>query len=220
MTELIESDAKRLWQEALSYILENGDDYVDSDSRNCKEVFNFCLTIKDVADADVEQPVNIMISNKNWLYPSKEELSSIIFKKGSVPAYEYTYGGRIFNFSERLDQVTDHIIPLLKENPSSRRAVISVYDPLCDSAGKNHNVPSLMYMTFRLKKDRLFTTAHLRSSEVFFGWPANLFQLFKLHESISKQLAVESGDLSIFSNASHVFLDDLNHIRKILEQKE
>ncbi|MGM5481816.1 MAG: thymidylate synthase [Nanobdellota archaeon] len=211
-----DSTAKGLWSKALRFILDEGDEYSDNDGRTCKEVLNLTLTLESSSQSGVEDPINTMASAKEWLYPSKEELASIIFKKHQAPVYEYTYGGRIFNFAGEFDQLNEFVIPLLRKDPRSRRAVISIYNPLKDSSTVNRNTPAMMYMQFRIKSGALHSTTHIRSNEVLFGWPANLFQIFKFSEQVAKELGVPAGNLTIISNSAHVFLEDRHSIKRIL----
>lgn len=211
------TNAKRLWAKTLQYILEKGEEYTDNDNRTCKEVLNLTLTLENITESDVEALINTMVSSKDWLYPSKEELTSIIFKKEAAPAYEYTYGGRIFNYNEKLNQINEFVIPLLQNDPQSRRAVVTVYNPAEDSNSDNRNIPAMMYIHFRIKNQKLHLTTMIRSNEVLFGWPANIFQISKLHEHVAQKLGVVQGDITIISNSAHLFMEDKETADRILQ---
>ncbi|MCF7866573.1 thymidylate synthase [Candidatus Woesearchaeota archaeon] len=213
--ELIKNDALSLWKESLRYVLSKGEDYKDNDGRVCREVFNFVMTLSEDA-TNIEGPIDLMRKSKIWIYPSKEELSSIMFKINQAPIYEYTYGGRIFNFSGQFDQVNEFIVPLLKKDFSSRRAVMSIYNPLQDSDINNRNTPGIIYLHFRIKENKLWVTAHIRSNDLFFGWPANLYQLYELQNSIAKELKIEKGKLTVISDSAHIFLDDQDRINEVV----
>lgn len=212
--ELIKDTAKELWIKALTYVLESGVDYQDNDGRTCREVDNLLLTVNDPTGC--ESLIDFVRSKTKHVYPSKEELVTIIFKKSKVPVYEYTYGKRIFNFGDAIDQVNDYVIPLLKNDASSRRAVIMVYDPVSDSDKDNRSTPSIMYLQFRVRGDDLLMIAHVRSNDLFFGWPANLFQLYSLQKYIADALKLVPSSLSVFSNSAHLFLDNKEEIKEII----
>jgi len=215
--ELKNDNAKELWKNALKTILETGDEYLDNENRTCKELINFQLVLENPSSEKIEQPIDFINSFQEWIYPSKEELTSIMFKEVQAPVYEHTYGGRIFRFADIKDQMRDFIFPLLKENPDSRRAVVSIYNPVEDSDTTNKNTPGLMYLNFRIKNNKLLITAHIRSNDVLFGWPANLFQIYKIQQYVSKELGIENGNITTISNSAHVFLEEENPLLEKLD---
>lgn len=213
--ELKENNALELWKKTLRHIIEKGEEYKDNDGRTCREMLNIVMTLTDTKTG-FELPIDEMRKSKIWIYPSKEELSNIMFKEKQAPIYEYTYGGRMFNFSSQFDQINDFIIPLLKKDPDSRRAVVMIYDPIQDSAIFNRNIPGIIYMQFRVKDNKLFLNASIRSNDVFFGWPANIFQLVMLNQYLAKELKVESGSVSVLSNSAHIFMEDVERMREVI----
>jgi thymidylate synthase (methanogen type) len=213
--ELINVDAVELWKQALHVIVNQGEEFKDNDGRICIEINNLVLTLTHNSP-NVGEPVELMMERKKWVYPAKDELSSIMFKEYQAPAYDYTYGGRIFSFAEELDQINNFIIPLLKADPSSRRAIVVLYDPVEDSKVTNKNTPGIIYIQFRVKDNKLNLNCHIRSNDLFFGWPANIYQIYALQKFIAEKLHLEKGDLSTVSNSAHVFKDDLEDIKKII----
>lgn len=201
---------------AVALIKEKGVDFVDNDSRRCRELFNVVLNLVDVSNSGIDEPIERMLNFKKWVYPSKDELSSIMFKEFQAPIYEYTYGGRIFNFHNELDQVNSFILPLLQKDPSSRRAILVFYDPIHDSKLHNKNTPGIIYVQFRIIEGRLNVYCHIRSNDLFFGWPANIFQIYCLLEFLAKKLDVELGNITTFSNSAHVFVEDFEDINEVL----
>jgi thymidylate synthase len=158
-----------------------------------------------------------MQGSKKWIYPTKEELSSIMFKDKPAPIYEYTYGGRIFSFTETINQVDEFILPLLTRDPYSRRAVISIYDPQTDSSVLNKNTPGMLFIQLLIRNNKLHLFATIRSNDVFFGFPANSYQLFSLQEHLAKKLNTQLGSLTITSTSAHIFLEDLSLMQEIIQ---
>jgi len=214
--EIIEQDALLLWKKALSVIREKGVDYKDNDGRTCRELLNLVMVLKKPSLESVEEPINIITNTRNWIYPTKEELSNIMFKEYQAPIYDYTYGGRIFNFSGQINQLNSFIIPLLKEDSASRRAIMVLYNPLIDSDISNRNTPGIIYIHFRIKDKKLNMTCAIRSNDIFFGWPANLFQIFNLHKLVANELNVEMGEIVTISNSAHFFLENTEFLKKII----
>jgi len=167
-------------------------------------------------EEDYEKPVEAM-REFEWVYPTSEELSTIIFNKEDLAIYEFSYGPRIFNFLGKKDQVHDYIIPLLKHDPNTRRAIISLFNPSTDSDLLNKNIPSLMTIYFKIRDGKLNVTCVIRSNDFFIGWPGNTYQIYLLQKYVAEKLGTGTGTLSTISCSAHIFHEHLEHIGKMLK---
>ncbi|MFT4311350.1 MAG: thymidylate synthase [Candidatus Woesearchaeota archaeon] len=210
--------AIKKWAQALTKIRKQGYKYVDTNNRVCVEMMNLKIVLEDPKNMQIEKPIEFISKNDKWLYPSKTEISNIMFKEVNSPSYDYTYGGRIFNFSKKLDQVQDYIIPLLKKDKASRRAVINIYDPIKDSKLDKRNAPSIMYLAFRIINSKLCITACIRSSDMFFGWPANIYQIYSIQSFIANELNLNMGSLTTISNTAHIFESDFEYVEDLINE--
>jgi thymidylate synthase len=204
------------WKESLRYILENGVEFQDEYRRTCREVFNLLIRIE--SQEDITKPIKILNEFKNWKYPPLEEISKVILSNKLAPDYAYSYGPRIFNFQKKIDQVNDFIIPLLKEKPSSRKATITLLDPVEDSNMVKRDIPGLVTIDFKLRQGKLNITAVIRSNDMFFGWPANIYQLFVLQDYVRKKLGCDAGKMDTFSISAHVFNDQKEYIDRVMNE--
>ncbi len=203
------------WKRALKYVFENGKDFEDN-NRVCREVLNLTIKIKS-PEKDITGPIEILNSFKKWVYPPLEEIKNIIQSKNLAPVYSYIYGPRIFNYRNKVDQIDDFVIPLLKNTRESRRAVVTLWDPEEDASIYKKGVPGLISLDFKLRKNRLNITAVIRSNDLFFGWPANIFQIYSLQELMVKKLDCFPGSITIFSTSIHIFKDQFEDLKKVLE---
>jgi len=203
------------WKKALKHILDEGIDFVDLDNRTCREELNLIVNIEE--PKDYEKLLDSM-KQFEWIYPTSEELSTIILNKEDQAIYEYSYGPRIFNFQGKTDQVNDYIIPLLKNDPNSRRAVISLFNPNTDSDVMNKNVPSLMFIHYKIIDGKLNCTCFIRSNDFFIGWVGNVYQIFLLQKTIAEKLNIKTGALTTISSSAHIFHEHKEQIEKILKQ--
>ncbi len=213
--EIKEKTVLDAWKKALRYILENGTDFVDRDERNCRETLNLTIIVEE-PEEDYEKPIDMM-QQFEWVYPSKEELESIILSKEQPASYEYSYGPRIFNF-KGVDQINTFIIPLLKKDPTSRRAVITLFDPSTDSNLLSKNVPSLLYIYFKIKEDRLTLTCSIRSNDLFIGWPGNIYQIVVLQKHVAELLGIKIGAFTTISGSAHLFHEHFEMVESILKK--
>jgi thymidylate synthase len=205
------------WIAGLHAIAKEGMLMTDREKRECKEVMNFMITIAAGKD-DILSPIDSLCKSDQWIYPSLEELEDIILTRKKIPTIQYTYGSRIFAFQQRSNQVHDFIIPLLKADPATRRAIISLYDPQTDSKIQLKEVPSLISVFFKIKDGSLHVTALYRSTDFFIGWPTNIYQLFKLQELVAAEVGVTLGSMTTISHSAHVFSEHKEFVDRLLKE--
>jgi len=214
--EITAKNSIEAWKKSLRYILDYGKDFTDKDGRVCRETYNLTVNIEDFA-SEMETPIDIM-QGFDWVYPSKEELASIILNKEELAGYEFSYGPRMFNYLHSKDQINEFIIPLLRNDPFTRRAVISLFNPLNDSSLLSKNIPSLMLIYFKINDNRLNISVCIRSNDIFIGWPGNIYQLYILQKYVSEKLGLKSGTFTTISFSAHIFMEHQNMISKILQR--
>ncbi len=202
------------WKKSLRLILEEGTDFVDQNGRTCRQLLNLVIEIKN-PEKEVTAPIDLLNSFQTWSYPKLDEIANIMLSSKLSLDYAYSYGSRMFNFNKNIDQINEYVIPLLKNSPSSRRAYISLWNPDEDTAGSKE-VPGLVGLDFIIHDGKLCMTGFIRSNDIFFGWPANVYQLHVLQDYISKKLNVSVGALTVFSVSAHIFKDQFEFIEKII----
>jgi thymidylate synthase len=213
--EIIVTTPYKAWIRALEYVYEEGNDFIDMEKRVCREGLNLSLTIEDPSKEPL-RPIQILNSFDKWIYPSSNEIRDIVLERQSSPAFSYSYGPRLFNFSNRIDQVDRFIIELLKSDRNSRRAVLSVWSPEEDSKIYQKEIPSIISMQFHIRSGHVHMTEFIRSNDVFFGLPANAYQLLVLLDYVSRKLGLPIGSITIFSTSAHIFHDQFDDIKKVL----
>ena len=123
---------------------------------------------------------------------------------------------RFFNFSNKINQIDEFVVKLLKSDPNSRRAVLTIWDPIEDSKIYKKEIPSILSMQFNIRNGKLHMTEFIRSNDLFFGLPANTYQLLVLMEYVKKKIDVCTGPITIFSTSAHIFHDQFKDIKKVL----
>ena len=206
------------WKRALATILRHGSDFVDENKRVCRELLNLTVEV-DKPEQDIARPIHVLNSFQYWEYPPLEEIAQVMLLHKLAPDYSYSYGPRAFNFQNRTNQIRQFLIPLLKELPNSRRAVVSFWDPVEDSNILKRDVPGLVMLDFKLRNNRLNITAVVRSNDMFFGWPANVYQIYTMQDYVRKHLGCKLGHLATFSTSAHIFQDQFQYIRKVLKKE-
>lgn len=206
----METTAFRAWQAGLNEILAKGRPQQSSGKQQI-ELMNVITTVTSLAE-DLLKPAKYLENLGLWEYPPADELASLMLNKRKIPALQYTYGSRLFNYRRQTDQIHESVIPMLKTAPSSGKAVAMVYDPLC----KSKHLPDMVYLHFKIADNKLHITGHLASNDFFLGWPALSFQIFKLQELVATELGIPAGFLTTFCNTAYVSEEHLALVKDII----
>lgn len=202
-----------VWKKMLKHIIDKGIDFQDG-KRICREVLGLSTIIEEGND-----PLSI-IERLNefevWVYPNEEEIKEALFSKKFGEGF--SFGSRVFDFEEEINQIDEFIIPLLRGNKESRRAIVSLWDPKKDSMILKKDVPGIIMFDFKLKDDKLNVSMIIRSDDVFFGFPADAYKTYLLQDYICKKLNVKRGQIHILSTSAHIFDDQIPYIEKVLEE--
>lgn len=116
------------------------------------------------------------------------------------------YGYRWINHFS-FDQL-DSIAYVLKKDPSSRRAVLAMWDPSADLAAVTKDLPCNTHIYFDLRQGALNMTVCNRSNDMLWGaYGANAVHFSMLQEYLANLLGAPVGFYYQFSNNAHVYLE-------------
>ena len=101
------------------------------------------------------------------------------------------YGPRLFNFHDKFNQV-EIVIDLLRRKPSTRRAVIQLFDAE-DIVEKRIEIPCTCTLQFMIRNNKLHMFTSMRSNDAFLGLPHDIFTFTLFQEIIARTLNVELG---------------------------
>ena len=102
----------------------------------------------------------------------------------------------------------DNVIRILKENPESRQAAISIYD--CKEQYRYSNdTPCTYAVQFTIIHGRLDMCITMRSNDLWYGFCNDQYQFSKLQEMVSKQLNIETGVYYHFAHNMHLYNDKI-----------
>ena len=111
---------------------------------------------------------------------------------------------RGYNHTSQLD----YIINLLKENPETRQACISIYD------GKEHpdyktDTPCTYAIQFTILHGRLDMCVTMRSNDLWYGFCNDQYCFSKLQKMVSDKLNIEPGVYYHFAHNMHLYNDKI-----------
>lgn len=152
--------------------------------------------------------------------------NSLEFIKYYIPIYEKfsdngktlhgAYGPRLFNLWSHHNQV-ENIINLLKKKPTSRQAVIQMFDS-SDISIVTKDVPCTSTIQFLIRNSRLDMIINMRSNDAFLGLPHDIFAFTMLQELVAGSLGLEVGSYKHFVGSLHLYDDKLEEAKLYLNE--
>ncbi|GGC16374.1 MULTISPECIES: thymidylate synthase [Dyadobacter] len=124
------------------------------------------------------------------------------------------YGPRIFNM-RGINQI-DNVANLLHSRPTSRRAVIQLFNAEDIHVIDRKEVPCTCTLQFFIRKDRLDMITHMRSNDAFKGLPHDIFAFTMLQEFLASRLTVGLGTYMHMVGSLHLYEVDADQATKYL----
>ena len=180
------------------YITDSQDNKIINRERNWKE---------DYAEAEWQWYLSgdRNISKLGDLYGKVPEIwKRMADRQGNVNSnYGYQWQ-RGYNHISQLD----YIVKLLKENPDTRQACISIYD------GKEHpdyknDTPCTYAIQFTILHGRLDMCVTMRSNDLWYGFCNDQYCFSKLQKMVSDKLNIEPGVYYHFAHNMHLYNDKI-----------
>ena len=103
----------------------------------------------------------------------------------------------------------DHVVSILKENPSTRRAAISIYD------GKEINdyskdTPCTYAVQFTILNNKLNMSVYMRSNDLWYGFCIDQYCFSMLQQHVAERLSIDVGSYYHHAHNLHLYNDKIN----------
>ena len=125
------------------------------------------------------------------------------------------YGPRLFAW-EGMNQVA-LVTALLREHPDSRRAVIQLYSRY-DLSGNYTSIPCTCTLQFMIRGGALRLFVTMRSNDIFWGIPHDVFCFTMLQEIIATDLGVDLGTYQHAVGSFHLYERDRESARTFSDE--
>lgn len=195
--------------------------------RTSRELMNYMITIDDprarVFSGD-RYPLRmpLAIGRFVWLMSGSDRLSHIaVYDEGvrrfsddgvSVPGSNF--GQRILKPRPGVNQLAN-AIELLRCDPTTRRAAISIYAPE-DCGRDSRDIPCALAISYQVRGGHLHATTLMRSNNAWGLLPYNLFEFSLLAEVIAVEVGVPLGTLTHFAISMHIYEKDIESTEQLL----
>lgn len=149
-------------------------------------------------------------SNKvEWLSKHTKIWDSFAEPNGLVTS---AYGFR-WRHHFGVDQI-DAALSKLRDDPSTRHAVVMMWDPMTDITQKQKNVPCPYTFTLNIIHGRLHLHLVIRSNDMVLGFPTDVAGFALLLNIFAQELRVRPGILTVSISNAHVYE---NHMDVVTE---
>lgn len=125
------------------------------------------------------------------------------------------YGPRLFN--HRRENQIENIRELLIEKPTTRRAVIQLFDAE-DTDPRLKEVPCTTTLQFLIRDGKLDLIATMRSNDAWLGLPHDVFCFTMIQEIFCTELGVELGTYRHFVSSMHFYPDGIKGARRYISE--
>jgi thymidylate synthase len=156
-----------------------------------------------------------------WYLSGSNELDPIAYY---IPAYKGEaeagvvhggYGPRLFGW-DGVNQI-DNVVRLLREKPSSRRAVVQLFDHE-DIHVLHKEVPCTCTLQFMLRNGGLDLTVYMRSNDVYLGFPHDIFAFTMIQELVARSIDAALGTYTHFVGNLHLYKCNEAQVRRFLKE--
>jgi thymidylate synthase len=195
-------------------IITNGVEFAGT-----KALFNIGFTIED--------PTNKVITNKErkwnqkyaaaewaWYLSGDPRVSMLGKMYGKIPpiwlrmADENGEVNSNYGYQwKRCDQL-DNVVNLLRDNPETRQAAISIYD------GKeihkyDNDTPCTYAVQFTIVQGKLYMSVYMRSNDLWYGFCNDQYQFASLQEMVADRLNLPVGTYYHHAHNLHLYNDKI-----------
>ena len=195
------------WHRGLNVIWNHGSVITDERGSQIKEHLNLMVVIED--------PYTDMIPDDiSWNEERLEEYAKQLVTGENVQDFEYTYGQRLRNWNDQVDQIA-YVIDKLKESGTTRRATAVTWIPTVDT--HVDEVPCMILDDFKIRDGKVHLTTLFRSHDFAGAYPANLYGLSKLLEYVAESVGLLPGKITTVSVSAHIYDHDWDRIENIIK---
>ena len=216
MINTINNKVFRNANEAYEYlhdrIIQDGVDFADT-----KALFNVGFYITDSQDNKIinrERNWKLDYAEAEWKWylsgdPCIDALGEIYGKVPEIWKRMADVNGRVnsnYGWQWKRNQQIDYVVGLLRTQPDTRQAAISIYDAK-EWESYTNDTPCTYAVQFTIVHGRLDMCVTMRSNDLWYGFCNDQYQFSKLQGLVAFKLNIEPGVYYHFAHNMHLYND-------------
>ena len=134
-----------------------------------------------------------------------------------VPNMKQFQNNGVFDgaYGARTQGQLQRIVDILRKDWASRQAVLTIRDPYRDLMPGSNDIPCTIAASFRIRNGKLFMTTHMRSNDIVWGLPYDMFQFSMLQLTLAKVLNVGLGTYTHIADSLHMYDHHIADVERI-----
>jgi thymidylate synthase len=186
---------------------------------NTKALFNvgFYLDnpiLKEITNTERNWSYDYAEAEWEWYLSGDPNISRLGEIYGKVPAIwkrmadESGEVNSNYGYQWQRNKQLDHIVSILKANPNTRQAAISIYDAK-EINRYSSDTPCTYAVQFTIIENKLCMSVYMRSNDLWYGFCNDQYQFANLQELVAKRLDIETGWYYHHAHNLHLYNDKL-----------
>lgn len=146
-----------------------------------------------------------------WILSGKEDRSFLARFMRSITKF-YDYGNTFGAYGPRFVRDFDYVVNTLKQDPMSRRAIISLWRPEVHENGNMINtidVPCTLHHQYFIRNNKLHLSYSMRSNDVFKGLSYDISNFVFMGQMIAKNLDCQLESITGHIGSLHLYESDI-----------
>ncbi len=191
------------------------------------------MHIKEITGvvAKINNPVHNLITFKsrklNYAFSAVEKLQylsgvtdpeCLIYYNGNFANFKNAYGFFDGAYPERLSYWYKHVYELLKADPDTRQAVMSIYG--VQDRHKSADIPCTVMFQFLLRNGKLNMISYMRSNDLLWGFPYDTSGFCFIQQTLAAMLKVEVGTYELHAGSLHLYTEREDQLTRLMTSQD
>jgi thymidylate synthase len=187
-----------------------------------KELLGVTLHVEDARSNVLVHPARglnyrFLVAEWLWIMAGREDVGSISYYNSKIAWYSddgKTFAGA---YGPRLELQFDYLIRTLKEDPSSRQAVATIWTP---NPAVTRDTPCTLHLQLILRDGKLHGIFSMRSSDAWKGVCYDTFNFSQLLNHYAGELDAETGSMTLHLGSSHLYEEEWKLAETVVAKPE
>lgn len=218
------------YKNLMKAIIENGS-HVSPRGLDTLELSPAVVTITNPVDNVIYSDARrlnygFMLGELAWILQGSNEVSHICHYNKNWSNFSDdgmilngAYGQRIFKYGEHEVNQFENVFKVLSEDKNSRQGTIVLFDPNLDFK-KTKDKPCTNLIRFSIRENKLNMTVFMRSNDIMFGYPYDVFNFTNLQFIMAAKLGVGIGKYTHIVDSLHLYTEQLDWCKDIIAEPD
>lgn len=142
----------------------------------------------------------------------------LVFYNTNFGSYNNEYNFFDGAYPERLAYWYRYIYNLLKADPDTRQAIMTIYGP--QDRHKSKDIPCTVMFHFMIREGKLNMIAYMRSNDLLWGFPYDTSGFCFVQQALAAMLGVEVGYYELHAGSLHIYTEREEQLTRLLTEQD